>query len=142
MGKGSLRYVTEADMPAGMRRLLRDAGAPAAVPAAAPAEGEPPRRSKYGNSAAVVDGIRFDSKREAAYYEQLKLRQLAGDVLMFLLQVPLRLKGGTRYVVDFLVFERDGKARWIDVKGVETQVFRIKKREIEATYPIQIEIVK
>ena len=36
--------------------------------------------SKYRNTPVTVDGIRFDSKREAAYYSELKIREKAGEV--------------------------------------------------------------
>ena len=100
------------------------------------------RRHKYNAKPTVVDGIRFDSRREAEYYANLKLRQKAGDVVMFLRQVPIHLPGGTKLVIDFLEFHEDGSVHWVDVKGVETDVFKIKKREVEAIYPIEIEVVK
>lgn len=97
---------------------------------------------KYRNQPTVVDSIRFDSKKEARYYEQLKLRQAAGEVWYFLRQVPIYLPGGTRYVIDFLVFFNDAQrpAEYVDVKGRETQVFRLKKREVEHHYPIRIQL--
>jgi hypothetical protein len=54
--------------------------------------------------------------------------------------VPIFLPGGTRYVVDFVVFFKDPTrlAEYVDVKGRETQVFRLKKREVEHHYPIRI----
>jgi hypothetical protein len=110
----------------------------AQIGAAATPQVEPPR--KYRNQPTVVDGIRFDSKKEARYYEQLKLRQASGEVWYFLRQVPIYLPGGTRYVIDFLVFFKDAVrlAEYVDVKGRETQVFRLKKREVEHHYPIRI----
>lgn len=98
------------------------------------------RASKYNNHPTKVDGIRFDSKKEARYYEQLKIRRATGEVHYWLRQVPMHLPGGTRYVVDFLVFFRDPERdpEYVDVKGKLTEVFRIKKREIEAIYPIKV----
>jgi len=98
------------------------------------------RASKYNNHPTTVDGIRFDSKKEARYYEQLKIRRATGEVRYWLRQVPMHLPGGTRYVVDFLVFFRDPHRdpEYVDVKGKVTEVFRIKKREIEAVYPIKV----
>ncbi|HGP0346239.1 TPA: DUF1064 domain-containing protein [Serratia marcescens] len=93
---------------------------------------------KYGNKKTVVDGFTFDSKKEAAYYGQLKLRQRAGDVVMFLRQVPFHLPGGVKYVADFVVFGADGVVEVIDVKGVRTAEYRIKKKLVEQHYPITI----
>lgn len=151
----SLRYASEADMPEGMRQLLRKGSNPPASgprpdppasppPAAAPGwiPGAAKRRSKYAAQPTEVDGIRFDSKAEARYYLELKARRAAGDVVYFLRQVSIHLPGRTRYVVDFLVFEASGRVRYIDVKGMETQTFRLKKRQVEELYPIEIEVVK
>lgn len=100
-------------------------------------------RHKYGAVAVEHDGIRFDSKAEGRYYEQLKLRVRAGEVLWFLRQTPIHLPGGTKLVVDFLEFHADGSAHFVDVKGMETEAFKIKRREVEAIYPgLQIELVK
>jgi len=100
------------------------------------------RPNKYRAVKTNVDGMSFDSKAEARYYQQLKLRVICGDVKYFLTQVPIRLPGGTVYRADFQEFHKDGSVHYVDVKGVQTQVFKIKKREIEALYPIKIEVVK
>ena len=96
---------------------------------------------KYGAKAVVVDGIRFDSKKEARHYTQLKLRVRAGEVLFFLRQVPIHLTGNVRLVIDFLEFHADGSVHFVDTKGVLTEGFKIKKRQAEDLYPITIEIV-
>ena len=41
-----------------------------------------------------------------------------------------------------MVFYSDGTVRVVDVKGVETEVFKVKKRLLEETYPFKLEIVK
>lgn len=97
-------------------------------------------KSKYRNSPTTVDGIRFDSKKEAEYYKKLKLLQESGEVSFFLRQVPIHFSGG-KYVADFLVVYADGTAKIVDVKGVETEVFKLKKRIIEAEYPFEITVV-
>src|SRR5690625_3705765 len=99
-------------------------------------------RHKYNAKPTMHGGRRYASKAEARYAQMLEARERAGEVVFFLEQVPMRTYGGTRYYVDFVVFEADGTVRFIDVKGVETQVFKLKKREIEAIYPIEIEVVK
>ena len=101
-----------------------------------------PKPHKYSAEAVVVDGIRFDSKGEARHYERLKLEQRSGHVLFFLRQVPIHLPGGTILRVDFLVFYADGTFRFLDFKGVETETFKVKKREVEFHYPIEIEVVR
>jgi hypothetical protein len=99
-------------------------------------------RHKFNARPTVRNGVRYASKAEARYAAALENRKRAGEVLFALEQVPIRLPGGTKYVVDFLVFEASGDVRFIDVKGVQTDAFKIKKREIEALYPFEIEVVR
>jgi hypothetical protein len=160
-GKRSLRYSTEAEMPAGMRTAYQAALAKLELPAdvsrmmgvievvaqhppckqiSEPITEAKISKNKYGAVPTIVDGIRFDSKREARYYEQLKLRKAAGEVLYFLRQVPIHLPGGTRLVVDFQEVHADGSLHYIDVKGRETAAFKIKRREVEHHYPFTIEL--
>ncbi len=134
--KNGLRFSSMEALPPALRARIEGQKGSTKPDPAQPLE--PPR--KYRNQPTVVDSIRFDSKKEARYYEQLKLRQAAGEVWYFLRQVPIYLPGGTRYVIDFLVFFKDpGRLEeYVDVKGRETQVFRLKKREVEHHYPIRI----
>lgn len=133
-------------MPPAMQAMARKAlqeipkpRAPEPLPAVAPAATK--RASKYGAVVTHVDGIRFDSKREAKYYEQLKLRMAAGEVSYFLRQVPIHLPGGTKLVIDFQEFHADGSVHYVDAKGRETPAFRIKQREVHHHYPFRIELV-
>ena len=50
------------------------------------------------------------------------------------------MPGGTRYVVDFLVFfvDQSRPPEYVDVKGRETAMFRMKRREIEHLFPIKV----
>lgn len=97
--------------------------------------------SKWKNKKAVVDGILFHSIKEASYYKTVVLPALeSGRFKMCLRQVPFRLPGGVIYRLDFLEFHDDGTVHAVDVKGVETDVFKIKKAQVEELYPIKIEI--
>lgn len=91
--------------------------------------------NKYRNQPTVVDGHRFDSRKEAARYQQLLLMQRAGVIEGLRLQVPYVLidksKHGLaiRYIADFVYFDRERKQTVIeDVKGVRTDVYLLKKR--------------
>lgn len=94
--------------------------------------------SKYRNKKTEVDGFTFDSKKEAEYYCHLKLLVKAGRVVTFLRQVPFHLPGGIKYVADFMVFFTTGEIDVIDVKGVKTAEYKIKKKAVEHHYPITI----
>jgi len=103
-------------------------------------------RHKFHAKPDNRDGFRFDSQAEARYYDQLKLRQKAGEVLFFLRQVPFHLPGNIKYVADYLVFFTDGACEVCDVKGAQVgsawQMFQTKKKLVEQHYPVEIRVVK
>lgn len=82
------------------------------------------KRNKYNAVKTVVDGIKFDSKMEAKYYEKLK----ADGVKILDTQPKVYLtKARILYKVDFLI-EEDGVPVWVEVKGQALPVFKLKKR--------------
>jgi len=110
------------------------------------------KRPKYRNVRTVVDGITFDSKREAERYGELKLLERDGQITdlevhpRFVLQEGFRLPYGKRvpaitYTADFGYNEWN--ARIVeDVKGVETAVFKLKQRLFWKRYPdIELRVV-
>lgn len=99
------------------------------------------RRSKYGAESVVVDGIRFDSKRESKRYLLLKDRMARGEITRFHRQVRFDLEGGVLYICDFLVFHNDGSVVYEDSKGVRTKEFNMKRRMVRARYGVEIELV-
>lgn len=98
------------------------------------------QKHKFSAERTELDGIKFQSKKEANYYAQLLVRQRIGEVVFFLRQVPFHLPGGTKYVVDFQEFMADGTIRFVDVKGFKTKEFIRAKKQVEAIYPVQIEL--
>lgn len=100
-------------------------------------------RHKYGAISCEADAIKFPSKLERRYYEQLKLRKKSGEVVMFLRRPLFDLGGGVTYTADFLEFLSDETVRVIDVKGMpQTDAFRAKKKIVESLYPVEIEVIK
>lgn len=93
---------------------------------------------KFKNIPTEVNGVRFQSQREARYYQQLLLAKKSGQLVFFLRQVPFHLDGGVRYVCDFLEFWKDGEVRFTDTKGFRTPMYEVKKKLVEAQYPITI----
>ena len=107
------------------------------------ADSQPFPETKYHNIPCVYDGIRFQSKAERDYYSSNLLpRYRAGQVKWFLRQTPFHLPGNVTYRADFIEFLADGTVRVIDVKGHFTYVFQIKRKQVEALYPIRIECVR
>ena len=98
-------------------------------------------RHKFHAVQTIRDGMKFSSKKEARYYDELKIKVKAGLVFFFLRQVPFHLPGGVKYVVDFQVFNSDGTVSFVDVKGVKTKEFIRNKKMVEVLYPIKIEMV-
>lgn len=104
------------------------------------------RFSKYKAVKTIVDGFTFASKREAHYYRIYSALENAGVIKNLKMQTSLPFmleeKKIFTYKPDFEYDDSDGKHHYIDVKGIETPVFRLKKKLIEAQYKIEIEIVK
>lgn len=101
-------------------------------------------RSKYKNQKVVIDGIKFDSKLEAKHYLRLSSLQDAGKISnltmqpKFLLQKSFKSSQGTHraihYVADFQYLE-NGETVVVDVKGMQTDVYKIKKKLFIYKYP-------
>ena len=95
------------------------------------------RGSKYNAKKTVVDGIEFDSAKEAKRYAKLRALEDAGKIQGLRLQVPFELLPsfecdgvkyrGMKYVADF-VYYRDGKVVVEDCKGFKTAEYKLKKK--------------
>lgn len=104
--------------------------------------------SKFRNIKTEVDGIKFDSKKEANRYYELKLYQRTKQISDLQLQVPFVLidksKWGRaiKYVADF-TYIQDGKLVVEDVKSPIsiTPVYKLKKRLLAERYGIEIKEV-
>jgi len=100
-------------------------------------------RNKYHAIRCTSDGIKFPSKKERDYYLSLKEAQEEDRLAFFLRQTPFHLPGNVKYVIDFIEFWRTEdpnvtEVKFTDVKGILTPVYKIKKKLIEATFPIKI----
>lgn len=120
---------------------------------------------KYHNKKTVVDGIEFDSKREARRYQELRLLERAGQITDLELQkefllIPAqyqfyarygkkgqRLKDGKRciekavtYRADFVYME-NGEKVVEDTKGMRTKEYIIKRKLMLYFHGIKIKEV-
>ena len=99
------------------------------------------KKSKYGNVKTKVDDILFDSKKEANRYCQLKLLAKAGTISELELQPKFDLVvNGFKictYIADFR-YIKDNKIIIEDVKGVQTQEFKLKKKLMKAVHGIDV----
>lgn len=93
-----------------------------------------------------MDGYRFDSLREAAHYQELKLLLRAGEIsgLGVHPQYPIVINDQRICTVelDFFYTDKDGAEHVVDVKGLDTPVSRLKRKMVEAVYGIKVEVVK
>lgn len=102
------------------------------------------RRRVRGTVPTTVDGIRFDSRREARRYSELLMLERAGEIERLELQHRIYLEGrdgpiltpkGRRmsYVADFRYWDA-AAAAWVleDAKGHPTDVYQIKKAILAA----------
>lgn len=93
-------------------------------------------KNKYKAVKQTFNGRSYHSKLEAAYAQQLHLRKLAGEITEILPQYPLRLyvngKKICNYFIDFKITLADGSVELIEVKGFETDVWRLKWKLTEA----------
>lgn len=104
------------------------------------------KKSKYKNKRTLYNGIWYDSQSEASYAKTLD------DLSMLHVDDPRRPSSVARqvpypihqngelmftYYADFVVTYVD-KTDVIDVKGVETDVYKIKKKFVENFYNIKI----
>ena len=92
------------------------------------------RRSKYGSTKTLYNGVLYDSKLESTCAAQLDALIKLGYVLRWDRQVRFQLTQGVVYVADFRVTYRFGGPRIMDAKGVETDVFKVKRKLFEERY--------
>lgn len=100
------------------------------------------KKHKYNARKTVVDGIVFDSKKEADRYIKLKLLARAEKIMDLKHPYPFPFYIGNKmifsYWADFEYFLPTGERIVEDVKGYKTPVYRLKKKLIEAQFNIKI----
>ncbi len=102
---------------------------------------KPAKRAKYNNKRVRVDGILFDSQKEADFYSELKLQLKIGTIRGFCRQPEFVLQEGfgdvrpITYRPDFIVFNFDGTYDIVDTKGFETQEFKRTRKLFQAKFP-------
>lgn len=105
-------------------------------------EGKPnpsKKKSKYHNKKTAVDGMLFDSKKEAERYCELNLLQREGKINKLELQPVFPLLEAFEYrgekirpvlyVADFQYVDLEtGEEVVEDVKGMKTDVYKMKRK--------------
>ena len=107
-------------------------------------------KNKFNAKKCEYKGIKFDSLKERDYYIQLELQKKATDhkdrvvdiELQPIFDVIVNNKKICKYKADFVVIYADLRIEYIDVKGLKKgsayQLFKLKKKLVEALYNIEI----
>lgn len=104
------------------------------------------RRPKYRAIRTKIDGISFDSKAESYHY--LILRALLDSEKIDELKVhpryPIRINSVLvcHVELDFEYKDEEGNTHYVDVKGTDTAMSKLKRKMVEAYHNITVEIVK
>ena len=109
------------------------------------------KRNKYNNIKTEIDGIKFDSRKEAATYSQLKLYEKGNLIKDLQLQVKYELipklvingkiERAISYIADFVYWDCVHNCQIVhDAKGMQTDVFKIKYRLMKTIHGIDIKI--
>lgn len=106
--------------------------------------------NKFGAKKIIIDGIKFDSIKEGRYYMQLCLQKKATNPSRRVVDLELQPrfdiivnnKKICHYKADFRIRYADGRIEVVDVKGLKKgssyQLFKLKKKLVEALYGIEI----
>jgi hypothetical protein len=111
------------------------------------------RRSKYGNRKVKYDGYTFDSLAERDRYIQLRFMEQEGEITALCVHPRYELIAAyeknerkiraAHYEADFEYRSNDDGTLIIeDVKGVQTAVFKLKRKLFESMYPHEITIIQ
>lgn len=95
--------------------------------------------NKYNARKTTVCGRTFDSKREAEVYLELLAQKQAGEIIRIAFQPQYTLLSAFKdnegkkqraitYTPDFLVEYDDGRREVIEVKGVKTRDYLLRKK--------------
>jgi len=107
-------------------------------------------RNKFNAIKVKTEHGTFDSKKEYAYFKRLMIQKKAVNTSDRVTDIQTQVRynidvEGKRicfYKLDFKVRYADGRVEHVDVKGLKKgaayQVFRIKKKLVEAIYDISI----
>ncbi len=101
---------------------------------------------KVNANKVEIDGIQFDSKTEARYYEYLKELQERGEIIGIICHPKYVLQPGCErfgrkylpitYTPDFKIKMSDGRIIVIDVKGYGMEDAILKRKIFAYQYPI------
>lgn len=110
------------------------------------------KRRKYGNKPTIVDGIKFDSAREAKRWQELKLLERAGHIcalqrqVVYCLAQSVKIAGEKRarpmmrYTADFVYMNGHARPVVEDAKGFSDKAFRMRQHLMKSVHGIDVVI--
>lgn len=101
------------------------------------------RVSKYRSRWTVLDGVKFQSAKEARRYRDLALMEKSGAIFNLMRQRPFTLAVNgipvCKFVADFTYTEQPSGAYVVeDVKGMRTPIYKLKAKLMKACLGITI----
>ncbi len=97
--------------------------------------------NKYGNKKTEYNGHKYDSKLESNYAAHFDTLLKAGEYIEVQRQVKIPLsaygKHITNYFIDFILIHKDGHKEYAEVKGKETDVWKLKLKMLEGKLEIE-----
>ena len=97
------------------------------------------KRNKYGSARTLYKGHYYQSLLEANYARDLDFRKKAKEIReiipQFKISIDINNQHITNYFMDFKVTLTDGTIEMHEVKGMETDLWRIKWRLAIALHP-------
>ncbi len=127
------------------------------------------KKLKYNNQPTEYKGGLFDSKLEVKYVKYLEIQKMSGLIKDYKTQVKIEInvkyidgnpilttesatelkdkgiksKHLTNYYIDFVIINNDGSVKYVETKGFETQLWKLKFNLMEAILTnADIEVVK
>ena len=98
--------------------------------------------NKYRAVKQLIEGILFDSQREASRYCELKMLERAGKIhnleLQPVYEILVNGKHIANYIADFRYTNETGQTVIEDAKGTRLPMYRLKKKLVEAIYNVHI----
>ena len=110
--------------------------------------------NKYRNKQKVIQGHVFDSKKESERFLELRQWKKMGKIAELDLQPSFTLQGGFEdaqgkkhqpiiYFADFMYRDqKTGEVIVEDVKGIKTEVYRIKKKLFLYKYNLDYKFIE
>ena len=111
----------------------------------------PTTKNKYRNKKCYYNNIKFDSMKERDRYIFLNRARNIGQIIDLETHVkyPIHMDGKLicKYIADFVYKKQDPATKeWVivveDVKGVETPIFRLKRRMMQVVWGVDVRVVK